>query len=548
MKTPPPKNAKLLKLLALLAFAAACGPGEVSVVSGIDDEDALDQAFSSSRATQLDFTMQLSLESAGSVWNARSLIDAQMLYTMGHLNGDDGVGRLDKVSITNIKTEVLANGRSKVSYTVKMPVAWGSKTNLPTSYDFVLPRAADYSGLEAFTTKYAHSCVDFGAHDVDSGSYWYYYRPFTGGCAFGDEDVVRVTAQVALSTENTTGRYPEYDKVWEDGVLNVVAVFGKYEDGATSSGDAGIAAFNAFVRSVRSLLASFTLVTVPASVPTSPGVANPDVSFTATLPDGRKIVITALLVDNVRSTTAAFDARYEALSTRADLIAYNGHAGLGSNVRALARKGKWVKGQYAVFLMNGCDTFAYVDGSMAQTRALINTDDPTGTKYMEIVTNAMPAYFHEMTDTTMALVKGLMAYAKPQTYEQMFEAVDPNQVIVVTGEEDNAFVPGGTPPPTGWSGMKESAVLTTAQLARFVTPTLKAGKYVFTLTGTGDAGLFIRAGLEPTTRTYDCRGNVKNSSNETCTLTLSAAAPIHVMLRGYAGPTATVQLIGKQAP
>ncbi len=532
----------LISFVFVTLVGTACGP-ELTVVSTGDDDDSLDQAFTSARATQLDFTMNLSLESSGSVWNARSLIDQQMLYTMGHLNGHNGVGRLDKVVISNIKTETLASGGSKVSYSVKLPVAWGSKTRLPTSYDFILPRVADYSGLDAFTTKYSANCVDFGAHDVTSGSYWYYYRPLRSGCTFDDADVVRVTAQVAVSSENTTGRYPEYTKVWEDRVLNVVAVFGKYEDGATTSSDAGIAAFNAFVRAVRSQLAAFNVVTVPAVLPSSPGVANPDITFTATLKDGRTVNVVALLVDNVRSTTQAFDDRYEALSTRADLIAYNGHAGLGSNVRALARKGHWVAGQYAMFLMNGCDTFAYVDGSMAQTRAAINTDDPTGTKYMEIITNAMPAYFSEMPDTSMALIRGLMAYEKPQTYEQMFEAVDPSQVIVVTGEEDNVFHPGSDP--TGWSGMSESATVTQGQMVRFATPTLEAGTYVFTMSGTGDAGLFVRAGLEPTTRSYDCRGNVKGSSNETCTLTLSTPAPIHVMIRGYAGPTASVTLVGK---
>ena len=215
------------------------------------------------------------------------------------------------------------------------------------------------------------------------------------------------------------------------------------------------------------------------------------------------------------------------------------------DARLPCRKGRWVAGQYVMILMNGCDTFAYVDGSMAQTRASINLDDPTGTKYMEIITNAMPAYFHEMTDTTMALVSGLMANDKPKTYQQMFEAVDPAQVIVVTGEEDNVFKPGGNPPP-GWSGMKETAVVSQGQEARFVTATLAAGKYVFSTTGTADSGLFIRAGLAPTTRSYDCRSNAKNSSNETCTLTLTTASAIHVMVRGYAGPTATVQLVGAQ--
>ena len=45
---------------------------------------------------------------------------------------------------------------------------------------------------------------------------------------------------LGVTLENTTGKYPEYDKVWEDGTLRVVAIFGKYEDGATTSSDAGI--------------------------------------------------------------------------------------------------------------------------------------------------------------------------------------------------------------------------------------------------------------------------------------------------------------------
>ena len=49
----------------------------------------------------------------------------------------------------------------------------------------------------------------------------------------------------------------------------------------------------------------------------------------------------------VAAAGAAFDRRYEELSTSADLIAYNGHAGLGQNVRALAqnlRHGRLVSG------------------------------------------------------------------------------------------------------------------------------------------------------------------------------------------------------------
>ena len=124
--------------------------------------------------------------------------------------------------------------------------------------------------------------------------------------------------------------------------------------------------------------------------------------------------------DNVRTAGATFDARYAELSTRADLIVYNGHAGLGSNVRALASKGRWTAGQYAIVFMNGCDTFAYVDSALWDAHARVNPDDPTGTKHLDIVMNAMPAYFSSMPAATMAMVRGLMAFDAPRNYEQLF--------------------------------------------------------------------------------------------------------------------------------
>jgi hypothetical protein len=167
-----------------------------------------------------------------------------------------------------------------------------------------------------------------------------------------------------------------------------------------------------------------------------------DVTMEATLADGKAVKVTALLVDAITHVWDGFDARYESLTETADVIAYNGHAGLGQNVRALAKKGRWAKQKYQIFFMNGCDTFAYVDGSLAQTRAAINGDDPTGTKYMEFVTNAMPSFFSSMPAASTAVVSALLDYSAPKTYEEMFEGIDRAEVVLVTGEEDNVFKPG----------------------------------------------------------------------------------------------------------
>jgi len=522
-----------LSLLALSTGAlAGCSAESPDATSG-------EEAFSSNQATLLDFEFDAELVTDFS-WNDKQTIQDQLLYTIGHLNGNNSVGRLDDLTLSEVKKEDAGGGKSKITYHAKLPVAWGSKTNLPTSYELKLPKDVSSSGQQAFTDKHKESCVDWGAHEVDTGSMWYYYRPNKGGCTLADDEIVKTTAKVTKSALNTAGKYPEYHKVWEDDRLEVVAIFGKYEDGA-QSGDAGISGFNSFLSTMRAKLGGMAeFKTTPQDVPASPGTAVPDVTFEAKLPDGKVVKVTALLVDNVRTAGAAFDRRYEELSTTADLIAYNGHAGLGQNVRALAQKGKFVGGKYQIFFMNGCDTFAYVDGSLAQTRSRLNPDDPTGTKYMEFVTNAMPSYFSSMPAASTAMALGLLDFANPKTYDKIFEGIDRAEVVLVTGEEDNVFTPG-MPIGSGGGGgggqpeakpFEESGVVTRGVQKAFAYD-VPAGTYVIDLSGDGDADLYVRKNGEASVRQYDCRP-YKSGSVEQCKVTFAEAGKLNVMIRGWA--------------
>ena len=433
----PALFAVALPVLLTTAFASAGCAADAPAETATGDN-----AFSSNQATLLDFEFDAQLTTDSS-WDDNQTIEDQLLYTIGHLNADNSVGRLDKLTLTNVQRTEDA-GKITIKYHAKLPVAWGSKTNVPTSYELALPKDTSSTGIQAFTDKHKETCVDWGAHDVDTGSMWYYYRPRQSGCDIKDDEVVKVTAVATRSTENTNGKFPEYQKVWEDNRLEIVAIFGKYEAGATT-GDAGIDGFNEFVSSMKTTLTGLggsAVVSTPAQLAENPGPATLDVTFETKLADGKTVKVVALLVDAITQVWQGFDARYESLTPTADVIAYNGHAGLGQNVRALAKKGKWVAGKYQVFFMNGCDTFAYVDGSLAQTRAALNPDDPTGTKYMEFVTNAMPSFFSSMPTASTALMKGLMSYSAPKTYDQIFEKIDTSEVVLVTGEEDNVFQPG----------------------------------------------------------------------------------------------------------
>ena len=478
-------------------------------------------------------------------WNDQSTIQSQLFYTIGQLNGMNAVGRIDKAIVTNIvKTQV--GGRTQIKYKARLLVAWGNRTNVPSSIELKSPLDVSSAGQSAFATKYGHSCIDAGAHDVDAGSMFYYYRPKAAGCSVTPADVNTVTATLSPSPVQTTGKFPEYNKVWEDNTLNVVAIFGKNEDGATSN-DVGIDAYNKFVGAVKSELSTRGLTTVPANVSSAPGVSAPDIELNATLPGGKKIKVVALLTDNVRIglTQTGFRTRYEALSTRADYIVYNGHAGLGTNVRALAAAGKWVAGQYVIVQLNGCDTFAYIDDALNRTHQVLNPDDTTGYKYIDLVNNGMPAFFHELSNTTMAMFRGLLAHDQPKTFEQIFAGIDRSQVVLVSGEQDNTYTPGGGGTPTAWAGLTANVTVARNAIKTWTTPTIAAGTYEFALTGNNDADLYVRVGSAPTTTAYDCRP-YKTGSNETCSVVLAQPAPIHVMVRGYSATASTVQLVGKK--
>jgi hypothetical protein len=533
--------APALLLASIVPSATACVV-EDDLYDGetVKSEDGKDDSSAVALFVDFEFDGEVFTDSS---WNDAQTVEDQLLYTVGQLNGANAVGRVDRLVITNIAKSTVG-GKARITYHAKLPVAWGNKANVPATHELILPKDISYSAQTAFATKYGHDCVDWGAHDVDAGSMFYYYRPRASGCQLADADVVKVSASVSPSPINTTGKFPEIDKVWEDGVLEVVAVFGKYEDGATTASDAGIAAYNEFVAAIKRELAGATVTSIPATIPTSPGVGTPDVEWNATFSDGRKVHVVGLLVDNVREGGPAFEERYESLSTRADFIVYNGHAGLGSNVRFLANQGRWVQGQYVVVFMNGCDTFAYVDDALNNAHKAVNPDDTTGYKYIDIVLNAMPAYFADMSESTLAMFRGLLAKDSPKTYEQIFRNVSSSQVVLVTGEQDNVFTPGGGGIPSEWAGLRESGAVTKGQEVRFSTPTLAAGTYAFEMTGTKDADLYVRIGSAPSTTSYDCRP-YKSGSNETCEVTLAQPTTIGVMVNGYS-TSSTFKLVGKK--
>jgi hypothetical protein len=248
------------------------------------------------------------------------------------------------------------------------------------------------------------------------------------------------------------------------------------------------------------------------------------------------VIVTVLLTDKLALAPPAWQKRFAEVSTNADLIAYNGHAGLGQNVRALANMGTFFPGKYQILFIDGCDTFAYADNTWQTRRAALNADDPSGSKYLDVVTNAMPAYFTSISDASLALFKALLHPEAPLTYPQIFRQVDPSQVVVANGEEDNVFRPGMAYAPKfslaeeGFLGKGESVLYT---------QDVQPGTYVFALSpdpsvAGGDGDLRVRAGAMPTPDlAYKCKSYFGNT-NERCKITITSPTKMYMTVTGDA--------------
>ena len=528
-----------LASILLLAAAAGCAP--------TTNTAEYDEPFTSAAATLMNFDFDGQLTAASSS-NATGHVRAQLLYTVGVLNGNNGVAQLQKLALTNVTTTYIGGGLYRTKYHAHLPVAWGGKVNLPTSFGLTLPMRSD--APSTFKAKYGATCNDGEPADVTVDNFWYHYRPRASGCSFAAADVATMTATVTVSNDNSVAKYPEYHKVWEDGRLQIFAIFGKYDVSGKDHSDPGVAAFDELIAAVR---AEFpTATTFPANLPVDPGTGDKadDVTFELVRSDGTAIAITAILVPSVPSAGAAFNKRYAELATNADLVMYNGHAGLGANVRYLSTLGHWFPGKYQILFMDGCDTFAYIDDTIPKQRAALNADDPTSTKYMDMVSNAMPAYFVSLSGSTMALIRALAAPNAPTSWTNIFRDVDASQVAVVTGDEDNVFTPGYDPG-ASWNGFNQHGVVGYKQTISWTTETLQPGRYVFTTSpeqsnSSGDADLRIRVGAPPTiTSTYKCQSYVANS-NERCTLKLTSPGQVYISVTGDSTALARFNVDGFQ--
>lgn len=432
----------LVVLCGLLSFQAWASPGKADPMAPF--------RFDSDTAIAMDGTVpELVVRTDRTDQpGQRAAIEAQLFFLVGSMNQYHSAADLGHADVKILQILPLAGTKTlEIHYSAKLLVGWDKKTALPASLPLVLPARVDEEAKAKYFGAYAKTCSENpNDSDLSVESFYYYYRPEKEGCELFkthlDPEVAGITAMTFKpSGTQSQGKLPEYGKIWEDGKLVVTMIFGTYAVGASGNGDSGINAYNNMYRSLRRRFGKpdYQNVSVGGFLGNGvPGKSRPDVEMEWRLPSGGTLNANILLVDKegLLDPTETFAARYNARTQISDYVSYNGHSGFGANIQALAKMGSFRKGQWQLYLVNGCDTFFYVDDSL---RAAHEAANPGSAPYefFNIVTNALPAPFNALPGENMSVIEAFLG--KKATYRQILSQFAVSQHAIVTGEENNKW-------------------------------------------------------------------------------------------------------------
>ena len=422
---------RLRHLLPVVLFSSSAWLGACAAPEA-EDASAGDDAITSNDARILDFEFEAEVIASRNV-DARTAIVSQLMYTQGILTtAHHGNGHVGNVKLSNV-TETPSGDAKRITYKASLPVAWPKGAPTPESYELPLP--VDATNFDAFNAKYDGRC---GRNEYGQDTFWHDWNPKAAGCAVDDADVSRGAATVKAHAQETKNKYPEYDQMWKDDRLDVVAIFGIIS--SNTPGDWGYMEASTFAANSRNRLSG---AAVTDNAPSRSILKDTTITGKAMV-GGRErdVKVDILVVNELQHVGGDFEARYDALSEQADMIMYNGHAGLGKNVNALARKGKVAAGKYQLVLLNGCQTFAYLDTTMTDRRREANgASDPDGTKFLDIVGNALPGWANNLASMSNDLYDAAINADSPKHYNELLSGMPQSHIVVVFGEEDNAFEP-----------------------------------------------------------------------------------------------------------
>jgi len=275
-------------------------------------------------------------------------------------------------------------------------------------------------------------CADPDNHlGLSQSIYWYMWNPDRAGCMIATE---RATITVSRTFDAAEARYPEYDRLLEDGKITAVVLFGQIGDGAVSQSDPGMTALNRMARDLTA--AGFQEV--------------PDA------PLGRRFSKHAGAVELVYDLYSPFEfsglgdsghfGNFQRALSEHEIVVYDGHSMLGAS-------DFWARPTYPsfyqIFLYGGCLGYEYYVQPIVEGKG--------GWENVDIMSSVVEvsADANRFAAPVLAKLEYAVTHDNAVAWADLLRAVRTrvgDSTFGVSGARDNCYTPtgsrcGGPPPP-----------------------------------------------------------------------------------------------------
>jgi hypothetical protein len=285
-----------------------------------------------------------------------------------------------------------------------------------------------------------NKCTD--EHYNLEGDLFYFWDPDKKGCPLKDNttDVLRVDGSLKR-LQNTASTYPEYDRLYKAEELNI-SVFLGYIDDEPSVSRTKDDGYLTYVELIEKLEGLGYKIIEQKNFKRINYITKLEKTFRNQLGTIQKVIVSILLSDSSVGVSDETFVNYfsNALMT-SQLVAYDGHSGLGGNLNYERFSSTKLPGFYQIFFFNGCSSYPYFN-------QMYFNQKPAGKKNLEVITAGLPTLTSTSTSNMMAFLDPFV-HGKINSYQTLMRGLERSNgeestyLMGVNGDEDNIFKPQG---------------------------------------------------------------------------------------------------------
>lgn len=399
---------------------------------------------------QFKYTVELNKNRPPSETEFKTAIEKQLTFLFGAFSNQyrQAVPKADhQFQITKTYQVNASTWRADYNYAGLILISQG-----PNSYSFFLPinPYQVWSKSRVNSTVNPYPCTDM-SHAVEQ-YFWYFFNPTAFGCPL-KENVDYYKVQGAIQYyQNTKNTYPEYERLFVNGELTFHILFGM-DDSSQDWNPKSSKDLSA--QSYRQMRQYLTKWGYQAKVWSAQEIQ----TFFGKLGYyGSQPFVEELVKQTPKGTVRYrifFGAStiYEGLAFQkflsyslmnASIVLYAGHSGLGEYLNLdLMQNNAQLKmtanqQRYQIYYFNSCSSYPYYNSQYFNLKR--TAADPKGTKNLDIITNGLSTLFLAIAPSSLTVMQAVELFStqgKKVSYQEMMNSADSNNLIGISGDEDN---------------------------------------------------------------------------------------------------------------